>query len=144
MILVACGCSANKQPDNFDRQSFSRVAESTMYKLMRTSPDEYMKSEPFKELEALCAGYSFSPDSKKAELMELLFIAGMKDPVWTNTQDKKSPSNSLYGVAVPFSRRQADFAYQMCLNSWRERHGKEFIPVKLQPDGFYKDENWNS
>ena len=144
VVLVACGCAANKQPDNFDRQSFASVAELTMYKLSRTSPNEVSTSNPFTALEALCAGYTFSPDTRKTELMDLLYIGGMKDPMWTSSPGNSHTAFDQNETAVLFSRRQADFAYQMCMNGWREHHGKEFIPIKLQPSSYYKKESWSS
>jgi len=138
IILILSGCnSTNDKNEKFDVNQFGAVANIAMHNFNNTRPVDYAVTQPFKELETLCASYEFTPQKKRSSMMNLLFEAGYADFI------KVSPSPEMDRVLIISARRNADLAFQVCDNAYRTSHGQVFKPVKLNPSEYYTGTEWN-
>ncbi|MFS9592256.1 hypothetical protein U0129_19225 [Enterobacter hormaechei] len=143
-LITSCSNHPTSTQD-FDVARFSIVASSTIYNLNRTRPVDYAAKQPFRELEQLCSSYSFSPEEKKTNMMDILAQANYNDPMYADRTEADYAADKAEwdGVRVRQSRRNADFAYQMCMNAYREKHGMKSEPIKTGSNENYDAPNWN-
>ncbi|MEB2439826.1 hypothetical protein [Citrobacter braakii] len=147
IYLLLSGCSnLSDTGHDFEVNEFTAVATATMYDLNRTKPNEVNIKNPVKELELLCSQYSFSPQRTRESMLNILAKTAYSDPMYSlNENDalyshQKSDWDNMRTI---ISRKQADLAFQICLNAYRTKHGQDFVPVKLGSSELYSNPSWN-
>lgn len=128
LFLAISGCNSTPNgSNNFNIQQFTEVSKTSMYKLNRTRPIDYESEMPLKGLEDICSQFNFSPEEEKTTIMNLLAEANYNDPMFANLGQGEDWTKMRDRVSL----RQADLAYQACLNAYQAKTGMKTVLIKM-------------
>ncbi|WP_159564294.1 hypothetical protein [Budvicia diplopodorum] len=122
--------------DNFDKAKLIKTSDYSMHKLSKTKPIEFFEVNPLNALENLCSEYNFSPEDRKKEIMTVLATSAQQ-PLQTHVTN-----DDMERVIQTISRQEADFAFQVCMNAYRDKNGMNKIEVNLKNIESYEYDNW--